>query len=179
MTKNIKILLFISSIFFFPKIAKTQTDNDNSGQIYINPMITIGYSFGSGFTYGIDITYGFAQIQTYGKNLNIAISTKLYLINLNGYANRALAINLVAENQNLRIGWGFAQISRHWGFKNRNISKTYGPSTDFGLHFGNQRIPWIGLKTIFPKFKTDWYERQNSISLYTYYRLQNIIISKK
>lgn len=146
--------------------------------LYVNPMITLGYSIGSGFTYGLDFTFGFTQIELNSKPVNIAISTKIYFINLNGYANRAVSINLIAENEYIRLGGGFSDIKRKWGYKNRNVYKTFGPATDFGIHFGNNYVPWIGLKTIFPLINKDWYERPNSISIYTYFRQNNIVIFK-
>lgn len=155
---------------------KAQTNSKEN--LYVNPMITFGYSFGSGFTYGLDFTFGFTQIELNSKPVNIAISTKIYFINLNGYANRAVSINLIAENEYIRLGGGFADIKRKWGYKNRNVYKTFGPSSDFGILFGNNYVPWIGLKTIFPVINKEWYERPNSISIYTYFRQNNIVIFK-
>lgn len=145
---------------------------------YFAPMITIGYSLGAGFSYGFDFTAGVTLNDEVDFPLNFAISSKFYFINLNGYANRVVSFNFLIENQYTRIGAGFGEIKRKWGYQNRNVNKTFGPTIDFGLHAGNNYLPWLGFKSVIPLIDSDWFERDYSINLYTYFRYNNINISE-
>ncbi len=157
---------------------KIQAQNFSDNEKYFTPMISIGYSIESGFTYGFDFTFGLVKLTDSKEPLYWAISNKFYFLNLNGYSNRVFSVNFVVENNFVRIGGGFGQIKRKWGYNNRNKSKTFGPTTDFGIHYADQSMPWIGFKTITPIFKNGWYERNFSANFYTYFRYKNLIISK-
>ncbi|MBN2664786.1 MAG: hypothetical protein JXR68_14140 [Bacteroidales bacterium] len=141
-------------------------------------MICVGYCIGSGFSYGVDITLGILDIQQGDFPTTMAVSTKYYFFNLAGYSNRVLSFNLLVENQYNRIGFGISEIKRKWGFKNRNIHKAYGFTTDFGLHAGPYQIPWFGFRTITPLVASDWLEKKSFADFYTYFKYENIQLLK-
>lgn len=166
---NRRILILL---FLFPTVTFAQSRSN----FYVNPMLFVGYSIGSGYSYGIDITLGLIKIQDNLNATTLAVTTKYYFVNLNGYANRVLSFNIVAENDYSRIGFGIAEIKRKWGVNNRNTNRTYGFATDFGIHAGPVQVPWLGFRTIIPLVNADWYEQITCADFYLYFRYPNIML---
>lgn len=167
--------IIIMLLLFFSQNVYSQQNRSN---FYISPMISVGYAFNSGYTYGFDITLGVLKIQDNIHPTNLAVATKFYFFNLQGTTNRVLSFNLVVENDYTRIGFGLAEVKRKWGFKSRNIHRAFGPTTEFGVHFGNEYLPWIGFKTMTPLITADWFERKSIADFNLYYRNKNIDLQK-
>jgi len=76
----LKKLALIAIIFIWVKI-QAQAQNFLDNEKYFSPMISIGYSIESGFTYGFDFTFGFVKLTNTKEPLYLAISNKFYLKN--------------------------------------------------------------------------------------------------
>ncbi len=175
MSKYTVLKITIIFLVFFPhKITYAQIKSN----FYISPNISIGYVLKTGFIYGFDITLGVFKINNYIHPTSLAISTKYKFLNTSNDVNRIFSFNFVAENDFTKIGAGFGEIKRKWGYKKKNVFKTYAFITDIGFYSGIKYTPWIGVCTIHPHIKAEWFGKKPLIGYYTYFKQENIEILK-
>lgn len=177
MKKNIKILLISISLFATIKVfSQTQAIEPN---LYISPFITIGYTFNSGFNYGVDITFGLFKVQNYIPETTAGFSIQYYFVNYKESVHKITAFNLITENRNFRAGIGGAGISKKWGFRNRNLNRAFGTSIDLGITTPSYKTPWLAFKTFVPKQEWELCLNPYYISLYTYFKYEPIYLNPK
>jgi hypothetical protein len=147
--------------------------------LYVSPFITIGYTIGAGMNYGFDITFGLFKVLYDNPEINAAISFQYYFINYNKSLHIVKTINLIAENQYFRIGYGMGEVKKSWGFKKRNQSKAFGSAIDFGVTTYSYKTPYFGLKIFVPRKGTwEWCQDPFYVSIYTYFRQEPYYLYK-
>ena len=171
-------IIFLIIIFFplFKQNAKAQLIKEASTNIYFTPLFTVGYTLNSGFNYGVDLTIGLFTIQNNIPQTNAGISFQYYIVNYDESQHRIFAINIIAENDYFRIGGGMAQISKKWGFKNRNKNRAIGTSLDFGISTYHYKTPWLAFKTFVPLQQWELCLNPYYISTYSYFKFEPIKI---
>lgn len=144
---------------------------------YLSPFITLGYTFGSGVNFGIDITAGIIELKNYYPEISGGISFQYYLVNYEKSMHVIKNITFVAESKYFRLGYGIGVIKKNWGFRDRNISKAYGTGFDWGISAFSTKVPWIGIKTFIPFNGTwEWCESRNYFSTYTYFKQEPVYL---
>lgn len=174
MIKRIFKIFVVLFIVVFAKTSNAQLPiRSITTNLYISPFITLGYTFGSGLCYGIDLTFGLITIKHYNPEITGALSLQYYLVNYNKSQHIIKNVTFVAESKYFRIGAGAGEIKKSWGFMNRNTSKAFGTNIDFGLSAFNSKVPWVALKAFIPKEGTwEWCDNKNYISAYTYFKAE-------
>ncbi len=147
--------------------------------LYISPTVTIGYTFNSGFNYGIDITFGLVKIQNFIPETTAGISLQYYFVNYEYSQHGITAFNVIAESEIFRLGIGGANINKKWGFHNRNKNSAFGTSLDFGLSTPNFKTPWLGFKTFVPREQWEACLNPYYISVYTYFKYEPIYLNNE
>ncbi len=169
-----RFLKFICMVLFISCLGHNlNAQRDITSNIYISPFITIGYTFGSGFNYGFDVTTGVFKLKSDNPEMNAAISLQYYFVNYKGAHHRMFSFNFIAESPYYRIGIGAGDVKRTWGFKRINKSKAFGYTFDFAISTESVYTPWLSLK-MFALHGGYWefYDKPYYISGLTYFRME-------
>ncbi len=144
-------------------------------QIFISPRITLGYTFGSGMNYGLDMVLGLYRI----NNLKLGLDFSYYFANTNQGIHRLKGFAIIGEMDYLSVKLGAGSVSRRWGMKNVNKARTPGIMIDVSASADPYKAPWIGLKSfIFKRSKWPFYDQPSYISAYTYFKNADIELYK-
>jgi len=172
-------LIVILTIFFVKKTYSQSPAREIMTNLYFSPFITVGYTFNTGLTYGLNFTFGLIKIKNNKPEINACISLQYYFVNYQKSQHIIKTIDVVAESKYFRIGMGAGEIKKSWGFNNRNVNRAFGTSYDFGITAYSTQVPWIGVKEFLPK-KGTWEvcKNKNYISTYTYFRQTPIYLFK-
>lgn len=141
MSKN-KLLIII----FLLVSLKSYAQNNLTSNLYFSPHLTIGYTFGTGLNYGVDLTFGIFKLKNDNPEINGALSLQYYFVNYMGSTHRLFTVNLVAESDYYRLALGAGDTKKKWGFRRINKSKAFGYHFDFGISTVSTYTPWLGLK---------------------------------
>ena len=167
---KVLFLFLIINTFFLNKNIAQNPFKSVSSNLYFSPFITLGYTFNSGFNYGIDLTIGLFKIQNNIPPTNAGFSIQYYFVNYENSNHRIIAFNVIAESEYFRIGTGVAEIKKKWGYKDRNKTTAFGTSFDFGISTNSVKTPWLAFKTFAPQQKWEWSKNPYYVSLYTYFK---------
>ncbi|MBN1252532.1 MAG: hypothetical protein JXR51_03885 [Bacteroidales bacterium] len=160
------LFVLISSLVF-------SQENQSTTNIFISPRITIGYTFGSGMNYGVDLALNLYTIDKF----NVGFDYSFYIVNTPTGFHRIKNINLMAENDMISVKLGAGMVKRKWGLKKINNAKTAGITIDVSVSVDPMSAPWVGVKSfVFQRSKWPFYDLPSYISVYTYYRTPEIYI---
>jgi hypothetical protein len=178
--KKIIILIVIILSFSINRLYSQFEIPVISTNLYFSPVITLGYTFGSGLNFGLDFTLGLVKIKHYNPEISGALSLQYYLVSYEKSMHIIKNVTLIAESEYFRIGIGAGEIKKSWGFRNRNVSKAFGTNVDFGISAFSYKVPWLGVKAFMPRPGTwEWCENKNYISAYTYFKQEPIFLFKQ
>ncbi len=171
------IFIFLLSVIVTEKIHAQLLVREIVTNVYFSPFITIGYTFNTGINYGLDFTFGLIKVRNKRPEINAALSLQYYFVNYEKNQHIIKTVNIVIESENYRLGFGAGEIKKSWGFNNRNVTRAFGRSLDFGLSGFSTQVPWLGVKEFLPKKGTwEWCKNKNYISMYTYFRQDPIYL---
>ncbi|MCQ2974773.1 MAG: hypothetical protein MJ211_08175 [Bacteroidales bacterium] len=174
-TRLIKIIITISLLLSaFTSNAQLNT------KVYFSPRITLGWCFYTGFTYGVDLTFGLINLKTENPEINFCLSPQYYFVNYKNSQHSLISFNLVIESDYYKIMAGMGQASTKWGFKNINHNKAFGYHVGAGLSTDSKYTPWIEAKTfILHNGYWEFYSRPYYLSADMYFRPEPYIFYEK
>ena len=139
----IRYLLITSCLFFISHLGKAQVSSDPNTRII--PGVCLGYTFGKGINFGLDLGVSFFDYQVNkmsgysGINFSYAIFTHRRELYKNGYY-RVFAINLMnVVDDKFILKAGMAKTKLKWGVN--NVNKSY--SNGWGLNMAIAFKPFI------------------------------------
>jgi hypothetical protein len=138
---------------------------------YLLPSITIGYTFGSGFNYGIDFKVGILKVTYNNPQVNAGVMFSYYWVNFKESQHRIRTINLILDSDVFSVAGGAGDVTRRWGRNNINSAKAFGTSFSFSISTVFQQTPWVGICVFKPKGDTwEFYDKHAYYSFYTFFR---------
>ena len=153
--------------------AQEQTNGTN---VFLSPRITLGYTFGTGLNYGFDLYLGIYQL----NEMTFGTSFSYYMVNADQGHHRIKGISLVADHKYFNIKLGAGAVSRRWGLRNINKASAQGLMFDVSATTDTYMTPWVGFKSfLFKREKWTFYDKPSYLSVYTYFRSQDIEIYKR
>ena len=165
--------ILLSYLFVLVSYIASSQDNQSKTNVYFSPRITIGYTFGSGMSYGVDFILNIYSIKDYNFGLNYSF----YLVNTTTGSHRIKSINLIAENDIISAKIGAGMVKRVWGLKKINKVKTSGVVIDIGAAIEPYTLPSVGVRSfVFKRSEWPFYKQPSYISIYTYYRTPEFYI---
>ena len=171
-----KRLIFILAVIVNTNVYSQFT---SGSYIYIAPRITLGYTFGAGLNYGIDLGTGLYKFSYDELYINAGISFSLSFSNVYQTTHIINTVNFMLENEyaNFRIGGGI--IYNRWGFRNVNKNKSPGFNLDMSIGYPDSRTPKIGYRYFSPNINK-WYEfKGNKYKIiYIYFRHTDFVIKE-
>ena len=166
-----KRLIFITLITLISSSVFAQ--EKNGPHTFISPRINIGYTFGTGYTYGLDIFIGGYSLD----KLNFGLDFSYYFVNTNAGVHRIKLISLTADNPKIHAKIGAGVVKRVWGLKSVNKAKVPGLSIDISVGFDEYHAPWVGVKSfIFDRQRWPFFDLPSYISIYSYFKTPEIEI---
>ncbi len=112
-------------------------------RVYLSPRIKIGWTFYSGFNYGVEVNVGLFNIKAEKPEINVALSPQYMFVNYKGTVHSILTLNAVVESDYYRLMLGMGEALTKWGFNNRNSNKAFGYNISLGLSTSSNYTPWI------------------------------------
>lgn len=153
--------------FFFSSLSYTAKSNPSGNDFYLTPSISLGYTFGAGLYYGLNINFFFKQMQTTnGIDAMTGISLSKYWNIVNSKyghnidVHRITTLNLVYSLDIIEFKTGFGMAKNPWGYGSNLRCVIYGLSTDLSIkNFSGQFVPDLGIKGFFyPLSKWRWFD---------------------
>ncbi len=132
-------ILILSLLFALKSFGQLNTN------VYLSPRLTVGYTFYSGFNYGVDLTIGLFRIKS-DPEINVCISPQYYFVNYKHNVHNLISFNVVAESDFFRIGGGIGQSITKWGFKRINRNAALGYQIDAAISTTSKYTPWLQMK---------------------------------
>lgn len=162
----ITILTFVFSTNFYAQ-------EKNGPNAFVSPRINIGYTFGAGMTYGVDVF-----VSAYSMDeLNFGLTYSYYFANTQTGVHRLQSISLTVDNSMYHIRIGAGTVKRVWGLHNVNKAKVPGISIDASVGFDEYHAPWVGFKSfIHNRRKWPFFDLPSYLSLYSYFKTPEIEI---
>ena len=166
-----KKLLFIGIIaLLYTKNCQAQS---NERQFYLSPALMVGYVFGGGFAFGLDVDMGLSRHYLNNSPVNYGISAATYWTYVTGYRNEGgewhnhYTVNFMAEGQYFDFKAGLGSVHFYNG---EHQCYTVGLNFDVSGTLPQRNIPYIGLRT-FLYFPDTWmYYDDPYTTLYTKYK---------
>lgn len=169
-----KGIQYILILVFSLLLTKTSAQDKPTGlDVFLSPRVTIGYTFGGGMNYGIDLQVGIYQL----SSMLIGTNFSYYMVNTPQGRHRIKGLTFSSETKYLNARIGVGRVSRKWGLKNVNNKGIYGFLIDVSSSFDEYKAPWLGVKSfIFNRAKWLYFSEPSYISVYGYWKSQNIEI---
>ncbi len=174
--KNMKKAIAII-ILFLSTIINTQAQDT---KVYLSPRLIIGWTFYSGFNYGIDLTIGLFKIKSDNPEINFCISPQYYFVNYKNTQQNIISFNAVIESNIYRIAAGIGQVNYKWGFKGINRNGALGYQFDVSLTTDSKYTPWVQCKTfVLHNGYWEFYSRPYYLSTNIFFRPEPYIVYEK
>lgn len=136
---------FLLAIALIPMFS-TNTFSQLHTKVYLSPRLCVGWTFYSGFNYGIDFTIGLFNLKSKDPEINFCISPQYYIVNNNHKEQHIISFAFAAESDYYRLGLGMGQVRTKWGFRGINNNKAFGYHFDFALSSDSRYTPWARCK---------------------------------
>lgn len=119
-------------------------------KLYVTPSVTLGFTFGGLFNIGVDLDLTTSITNDLDKIRNAGISTSYYLVLMRGgkSPHQMMTLNLMFENEYMDLKGGYALMNYKWGLRKVNNGTLGAFNADISFTNRDQRIPWIGIKTL-------------------------------
>ena len=139
MVKRICYVLAICTLLILPIESLAQLNT----KVTISPRIKLGWTFFSGFDYGLELNIGLFTIKRENPEINVGISPQYMFVNYKGNVHSLLTMNAVLEADTYRLMAGMGQAFTKWGFMGRNSNKAFGYNVSLGLTTESRHTPWV------------------------------------
>ena len=139
MVKRICIILAVCALLIMPMESLAQLNT----KVTLSPRIKVGWTFFSGFDYGIELNVGLFTIKKENPEINVGISPQYLFVNYKGNVHSLLTMNVTLESDTYRLMAGMGQAFTKWGFMGRNSNKAFGYNVAFGLSTESSHTPWL------------------------------------
>ncbi len=159
-------------IFVFIFSFLSAQEDQQISKPYFSPVITLGYTFGSGWTYGVDLTVGLMTLQNNIPPSYLAGSIQYYFVNYKNETHRIISFNAVNENGYYRLSGGIGIVSKKWGYKNVNNDWALGFSSEVDLSYNDTRVPWLGVRMFLPVMSWPWIKQPYYVSGVIFWRTE-------
>ena len=131
------VVIFL--LCFLPLDVEAQLDT----KVTLSPRIKLGWTFFSGFNYGIEFNIGLFTIKHDNPEVNVCFAPQYMLANYKGNVHSLITINAVVESDYYRLMLGMGQAFTKWGFHNRNSNRAFGYNIGLALSTESKYTPWI------------------------------------
>lgn len=134
-----RLVIILSAVFFcVPEVfAQLHT------KVYLSPRLKIGWTFFSGFNYGLDLTIGLFTLKNENPEINVCISPQYMMVNYKGNVHTLISFNAVIESDYYRLNLGVGKAVTKWGFHNRNSNNSLGYNIGVAFSTESEHTPWI------------------------------------
>lgn len=166
-------IVFIFFLALLPSVAEAQLHT----RVFLSPRLKIGWTFFSGFNYGLEFNIGLFNIKQEKPEINVGISPQYMFVNYKGNTHSIISMNAVIESDYYRLMLGMGEALTKWGFRNRNSNRAFGYNIGLALSTSSNYTPWIegnvfSLKNGYWEF----YGRPYYLSASTFYRTDPYVI---
>ena len=134
-----RLLMIFAAVFFCVPYSTAQIHT----RVSLSPRLKIGWTFFSGFNYGIDLTVGLVRLKENNPEINVGISPQYMLVNYKGNVHSVLSFNAVIESDYYRLHIGMGTVMTKWGFNNRNSNNALGYNVGIALSTESVYTPWV------------------------------------
>ena len=139
MVKKLCLILAVCALLIIPIESFAQLNT----KVTISPRIKVGWTFFSGFDYGIELNVGLFTIKKENPEINVGISPQYLFVNYKGNVHSLLTMNVFLEADTYRLMAGMGQAFTKWGFMGRNSNKAFGYNVALGLTTESRHTPWV------------------------------------
>jgi len=133
------LILAVCALLMLPSICRAQLNT----KVTISPRIKVGWTFFSGFNYGLELNVGLFTIKRQNPEINVGISPQYMFVNYKGNVHSLLTMNAVLEADTYRLMAGMGQAFTKWGFMGRNSNKAFGYNVSLALTTESRHTPWV------------------------------------
>jgi len=146
-------------------------------RVYLSPRLKIGWTFYSGFNYGLEFNIGLFNLKEEKPEINVSLSPQYMLVNYKGNVHSLISVNAVLESDYYRLMLGMGEAVTKWGFNNRNSNKAFGYNVGMGLSTSSKFTPWIeGNCFVLKNGYWEFYGRPYYMSASTFFRPDPYIV---
>jgi len=139
MVKRICIVLAACALLILPTAVRAQLDT----KVTLSPRIKVGWTFFSGFNYGLELNIGMFTIKKRNPEINVGIAPQYMFVNYKGNVHSLLSVNGVLESDTYSLMVGMGQAFTKWGFRGRNSNKAFGYNIGLALTTESRHTPWV------------------------------------
>lgn len=133
------IVLVVMTFALLPVASLAQLNT----KVTISPRLKVGWTFFTGFNYGLELNFGLFTIKKENPEINVGLSPQYMLVNYKGNVHSIVSINATLEADTYRLMAGVGQALTKWGFHGRNSNKAFGYNIGLALSTENRHTPWI------------------------------------
>lgn len=112
-------------------------------RVTLSPRLKIGWTFYSGFNYGLEFNVGLFSLRRENPEINVSIAPQYMLVNYKGNVHSLISVNAVVESDTYRLMLGMGQALTKWGFHNRNSNNAFGYNIGLALSTESKFTPWV------------------------------------
>ncbi|MCQ2249547.1 MAG: hypothetical protein MJZ66_00410 [Bacteroidales bacterium] len=112
-------------------------------RVFLSPRLKIGWTFYSGFNYGLEMNIGLFNLKEEKPEINVCLAPQYMLVNYKGNVHSLISVNAVLESDYYRLTLGMGEALTKWGFNNRNSNKAFGYNVGLGLSTSSKFTPWV------------------------------------
>ena len=171
----LNLIIFLILSLSISKYSLAQ-EPEKGTYVFLSPRITLGYTFNSGFNYGVDLAVGLYKL----NDFKFGTAFSYYLVNTNQGIHRIKGFTIMADSKYFNIRLGAGAVVRRWGMRNINKASAPGLIVDISASPDAYKAPWIGIKAfLFKRSKWVFYDHPTYTSAYTYFRTPDIEIFKQ
>lgn len=172
---HVKLTGFIFALFlvFGPLVSNAQLRT----RVSLSPRLKIGWTFYSGFNYGLDLNIGLFNLKEDKPEINVCLAPQYMLVNYKGNVHSIISVNAVIESDYYRLMLGMGEALTKWGFKNRNSNRAFGYNVGLALSTSSRYTPWFeGNGFVLKNGYWEFYGRPYYLSASTYFRTDPYIV---
>lgn len=146
-------------------------------RVTLSPRLKIGWTFFSGFNYGVEVNIGLFNIKQENPEINVSLSPQYMFVNYKGNVHSILSVNAVIESDYYRLMLGMGEVLTKWGFQSRNSNRAFGYNVGLALSTSSKYTPWIeGNVFALQNGYWEFYGRPYYLSVSTFYRTEPYMI---
>ncbi|MCR5453913.1 MAG: hypothetical protein K6F33_02880 [Bacteroidales bacterium] len=137
--KMVWFVLVVCALCAMPEASRAQLDT----KVTLSPRLKVGWTFFSGFNYGLELNVGLFTIKKDNPEINVGFAPQYMFVNYKGNVHSLLTVNAVLESDTYRLMAGMGQAFTKWGFRGRNSNKAFGYNIALGLTTESRHTPWV------------------------------------
>ena len=145
--------------------------------VYLSPRLKIGWTFYSGFNYGLELNIGLFNMKAENPQIDISLAPQYMLVNYKGNTHSLISINAVLESDYYRLMLGMGEALTKWGFHGRNSNRAFGYNVAMALSTSSKYTPWVeGQGFVLKNGYWEFYGRPYYLSVSTFFRPDPYIV---